>query len=237
MKDTSDFNNTNATRTVAATIGALIGLAGIEHGVLELLQGNVRPAGIMIDAIGPQQKLWENAGEAAVTIVPSFLLTGILAILVGLFVTIWSVAFIHKKYGAWVLLLLCAILFLVGGGFAPPIFLGLIAVATASRINKPLRWWRVLLPEGVRCFLVRLWPWPLLLSVLLFVASVEIAIFGYPLRAFFPADTTFTIQLATALTSLGLMLLSMLTGFACDIQKQAGRHEEVVASGTLPGLR
>jgi hypothetical protein len=36
----------HATRVVVAVLGALVGLAGIEHGVGEVLQGPVRPAGL-----------------------------------------------------------------------------------------------------------------------------------------------------------------------------------------------
>lgn len=222
--DKRSLNETSATRVVATTIGVLIGLAGIEHGILEILQGHVRPAGTMIDAIGPDQRLWEYATETAFTIVPSFLLTGILAIFVGLLVIIWSLAFLDRKYGALVLLLLCIALFLVGGGFAPPIFMGVLAVATTTRIGKPLRFWRAVLPDKVRVFLARLWPWPLVVSVVLFVLAVEIAIFGYPLLWLFPPDTTFAMQFAFALISLGLMIFSIVVAFAYDIGVQDKEH-------------
>lgn len=222
----STLGGNNATRVVATTIGVLVGLAGIEHGILELLQGHVRPAGTMIDAIGPDQRLWEHATETAFTVVPSFLLTGILAILVGLLLTIWSLAFIERRFGPLVLLLLCIALFLVGGGFAPPIFMGVLAVATATRISKPLRFWRAVLPERVRGFLARLWPWPLVLSVLTFVVAVEIAVFGYPMLWLFQPDTTYALQFTIALVSLVLMLFSILVAFAYDIREQGKKRLE-----------
>jgi hypothetical protein len=220
MEDIRALINTSATRVVASTFGVLVGLAGIEHGYFELLQGDVRPGSIMIEAIGPVQRFWEYGTERALTIIPSFLVTGILAMVFGLLVVIWAGAFVHRKNGAGVLLLLSIMLFLVGGGFGP-IFLAILASATATRIDKPLRWWRAHLPVNVRGFLTKLWPWSIVASVLLFVISVEIAIFGYPLVWFFGTDTTFTIQYTSAYIMLGLMLLSVLTGFAHDIQKQA----------------
>lgn len=36
----------NSTRVVASTFGALAALAGVEHGIGEVLQGNVAPAGV-----------------------------------------------------------------------------------------------------------------------------------------------------------------------------------------------
>lgn len=47
------MKNNGATKTVASTFGVLVGLADIEHGLLEMLQGNVTPSDIVIDAIGP----------------------------------------------------------------------------------------------------------------------------------------------------------------------------------------
>jgi hypothetical protein len=62
----------SATRAVASTLGVLVGLAGIEHGFFELLQGNVTPSGIIIDAIGPSQRFWEYGTERALTVIPIF---------------------------------------------------------------------------------------------------------------------------------------------------------------------
>ena len=73
------MKNISATRAVASTFGVLVGLAGMEHGFFEMLQGNVTPSGIMIDAIGTEQRFWEYATETALTIIPNFLITGILS--------------------------------------------------------------------------------------------------------------------------------------------------------------
>ena len=166
-----------ATRAVASTLGVLVGLAGVEHGFFELLQGNVTPSDVLIDAVGPAQRFWEYGVERALTVVPNFLVTGILAIVFGLLVTIWAGAFINRKYGAGVLMLLSILLWLVGGGFAP-IFMAVLASAAATRINKPLNWWRVHLQASIRNFLARLWLWSIISFVVVFVIGVEIAIFG-----------------------------------------------------------
>lgn len=137
--------NNHATRVVASTLGVLVGLAGIDQGFFEILQGNAPPNGIMIEAIGPAQRFWEHGTETALTIIPSYLVSGILSILIGILVIVWSVAFIDRKYGAGILMLLSTILFLVGGGFAP-IFMAIIASLTATRINKRSKFWRALLP-------------------------------------------------------------------------------------------
>jgi hypothetical protein len=205
-------------RTVASTLGVLVGLAGIEHGFFEILQGNVKPSGIMIEAIGPAHRFWEYGIERALTIIPNFFVTGILAIIVGLLVTIWAGVFIERKYGALILMLLSIILWLVGGGFAP-IFMSILASITATRINKPLKWWRKHIPVNLRGFLAKLWPWSIIVFVLLFLVSVEIAIFGYPLVWFYGADKTNNILYSVSYIMVGFMPVSILTALAYDIQR------------------
>jgi hypothetical protein len=75
----------SATRAVASTVGVLTGLLGIEHGYFETLQGTVAPRGIIMYAIGPPcqpDKVWHGC-EPAITLIPNFLVTGVLAIIVG----------------------------------------------------------------------------------------------------------------------------------------------------------
>jgi hypothetical protein len=214
-----DWRHTKATRVVVSTLGVLVGLAGMEHGYFEMLQGNAKPSSIFIEAIGPAQRFWEYGTERALTIVPNFLLTGILAMTVGLLAVIWASMYIDRKYGAPVLLLLLIVLWLVGGGFGP-VFLSILAVVTATRINKPLTWWRTHLSDGMRSILAKLWPWSIVAFVLMFLVSVEIAIFGHPLIWFLDASTAYDILNAIGYTMVGLMLISILSVLAHDIQKQ-----------------
>jgi len=207
-------------RLVASTLGILVGLAGIEHGLFELLQGNVAPASTMIAAIGPAQRFWEYGIERALTVVPSFTVTGILAIVMGLLVAIWAASFLHTMRGASVLLALSIGLFLVGGGFAP-IFMAIVASAAATGIDKPLAWWRARLTGKVRRFLASLWPSSLIAFVVVFLCSVEIAIFGYPLVSLIGADLTYAVQSALAFMMLGLMVLCVLAALSRDIEGQS----------------
>lgn len=212
-----------ATQTVASTLGVLVGLAGVDHGIFEILQGNVAPNDIMIAAIGPAQRFWQYGEETALTIIPNFLVTGFLAVIFGILVMIWSIKFIDKKYGAGILFLLGVTLFLFGGGFAP-IFTTIIASLVATRINKSLRIWRAILPGFLRRFLEKVWLWVLITFIILFVFSVIVAVFGWPLTSFYDADTSFNILNILSYIMLGFMLLSPLTGFAHDIQAQIERE-------------
>ena len=212
--------STSATRTVASTLGAIVGLAGIEHGFFELLQGNVATNGLVIDAIGPAQKLWSGATEPAFTIIPNFFASGILSIIVGLLIAIWAIGFVQKKYGALTLLFLSILLFFVGGG-SPPIFLGVVASVVATRINKPLTWWRAHLSVNVRSVLTKVWLWSLIVFVLFFWFAVVLAITGWPLVLFFNANNTDFLPFLSLLGYVSdvIMLLAVFAGFAYDTQR------------------
>jgi hypothetical protein len=215
MDDKKTSTNNRATNIFASTLGILVGLAGVEHGVLEVLQGNVRPDGVMIDAIGPEQRLWKFASETALTIIPSFLLSGILAMIFGILLTIWAYAYVGRKYGAVVLLFLSIALFLVGGGFAP-ILLSVLAFIAATRINAPLKFWCDRAPGGLRNLFARLWPWTLTISVISFVVAVETAIFGDPLLSMVGAETAYSIQWFLGIAMLILAIVALPAANAQD---------------------
>ena len=148
-------------------------------------------------------------------------MTGILAIVFGLLVLTCAVVYVDRKHGAGALMLLSTTLWLVGGGFAP-IFISILASVTATKINKPLNWWRQHLSPKVRDFLAQLWPWSLIGFVLLFLVSVEIAIFGYPLVWFLGVEVSYLIQTILAFISVGLMPAAIVTTFAHDIKLSSG---------------
>ncbi|MEJ2265850.1 MAG: hypothetical protein P8X95_20585 [Anaerolineales bacterium] len=214
--------NASATRLVASSIGVVAGLAGMEHGFFEILQGDLVPSGRVVDAIGPAQRFWEYGVEPAFTLIPNFFVTGIMAMLTSLFVLIWAAAYIDRKHGAWVLMLLSIMMFLVGGGFAPPVC-AILAIVAATAIDKPLVWWRRHLPVRLRDFLARLWEWSLIAFVLLVLFAMELAIFGYPLLWFFSADNTVNLLSNLGnITFFGLGPVVIVAAFAYDIQIHSG---------------
>lgn len=99
-----------ATRINAATVGTIFGFSAVTHGFFETLQGNVPTRGFFIFAIGEAQKMWSHGNEPAFTLIPNFLLTGIVAMIVGFSVIIWSLGFVHKKNGPSVFILLFILL-------------------------------------------------------------------------------------------------------------------------------
>lgn len=163
-----------ATRVVVAVLGTLVGLAGVEHGVGEFLQGPVAPDGLFIMSWPDASAMDILSGEPAMTLIPNLLVTGVLAVAVGLTVTAWSIWFAHRRHGGLMLIGLSVLLLLVGGGIAPPI-MGLVVGAVAARIGTTPRW-RV---GRAGQALAAAWPWFLAGAVMGYLGLVP----GMPLAS------------------------------------------------------
>ena len=204
-----------ATRIIVATLGSIFGLSGMSHGFFEALQGNVPTGGMFIAAIGEAQKMWEHGNEYAFSLIPNFLITGIVAMLVSLTIIVWSIGFIHKKHGSIILFSLFVLLFLVGGGVAQIVFFPFICLV-ASRINKPLNWWRKVLPVRIRKPLGKLWLWCLATGSILFVFVLQIAITGFVPGMSDPERILSVMMLCLGLEAI-ILPLTFISGFAQDI--------------------
>lgn len=103
-------------------------------------------------------------------------------------------------------------LLLFGGGLFPP-FIGIVAGAQGTRINKPLN------PEGSRlsgrllCFLAILWPWALALYVVWVLGQWVI---GHFFNDWLRANGYLIIGMV-----LGTLLLSVITTYARDLCEAA----------------
>ena len=204
-----------ATRIIVATLGSIFGLSGMSHGFFEALQGNVPTGGMFIAAIGEAQIMWEHGSEYAFSLIPNFLITGIVAMLVSLTIIVWSIGFIHKKHGSIILFSLFVLLFLVGGGVAQIVFFPFICLV-ASRINKPLNWWRKVLPVRIRKPLGKLWPWCLAIGSILFVFALQTAITGFVPGMSDPDKILSVVMLCLGLEAI-ILPLTFISGFAHDI--------------------
>jgi hypothetical protein len=167
--------------------------------------------------------MWEHGGEGAFTILPNFLLTGILAILVGIVLIIWAIRYIDHKQGPLVFLLLNILLFLFGGGIAAPILIYPAAGLASTRIHKPLNWWRKVLPERFRPVLAKLWPYTLTIGVISMLIGLYIAITGnIPGNSTMDPDVILAIDLSFVFGGgLGMFLISLVSGFAADIENNS----------------
>jgi len=207
------------TRITASIIGVLLGIAGlVNHGFFEVLQGNTPTNGFFIEAIGEANRFWIHGTEAAFTIIPNFLVTGICVILVSLAIILWSVKYIQVKYGATVFLSLLILLTFVGGGIGF-IVLFLPTWAYATRINKSLDWWKNILPARLRKALSKLWIYGLATTSISWLIVMELGIIGY-----FPGQTNPDTILNTVFVFLfSTVILANFTyvcGFARDIEER-----------------
>ncbi|MEZ4657976.1 MAG: hypothetical protein R2911_10420 [Caldilineaceae bacterium] len=206
-----------ATQINVATIGVLFGFSGVTHGIGEILQGNKQTGGMFINAVaaGSRWSRWVEGSEGAFTIVPNFLATGILAVLLGLAIIYWSLRRVHQDWGPGVFLLLFLLLFLVGGGIGQVIFF-IAAWLAATRIHRPLTWWRNVLPLSLQKPLARLWPALLVIPTLSMVVALYLATIGYV-----PGIEDMARLLNITLSMVGLswllFLLAFVAGFAYDV--------------------
>jgi len=151
-----------ATKTVATWLGVVAGIAGLEHGYFEFLQGNTRTPGLAFPSWGfpcVAEDIW-HACEPAMSIIPNFLVTGILAMQLSLVLIAWSGFFTQRRHGGLVQMGLSVLLLLFGGGFFPPI-IAFVGGLAGMKINRPLPD----KPSRLTSFIARLWPWTLVVFV------------------------------------------------------------------------
>ncbi len=171
----------SAIGVMASDLGGICGLSGFEHGLFEFLQGNVPIEGRVICAIGEANRFWQYGTEPAFTLIPSFLLTGILAMSVSLVLMLWAARFAtlggRNPYGGPVFILLSVAQFLVGGGI-PQVGLAIVVGIAAIWINRPLTWGWASLPLRLRRVLAWPWLWLVLVLALTYCLAIVGAVFG-----------------------------------------------------------
>jgi MFS family permease len=184
------------------------GIGGPEHGYFEILQGNTRPDGIMIASMGlpcQPEEVW-HACEPTMTILPNFLATGILATILGIITIIWAAAFVHRRRGGLVLIVLSIALLLFGGGIFPPI-IGIVAGVLGTRIHAPV----TKEPTALSALLAKLWPWPLVAFLVWLPAQFVV---GHFFNEFMLKSGSFFPLLIVA-----LMVLAVMSAFAYDRER------------------
>jgi hypothetical protein len=208
----------NARRTTVAAVAGLVALAGAEHGLGEILQGPVPPPALSFPSWVGVPFFEPLAGEPAMSVVPSLLVSGILSIVVSLTFLAVATLFVDRRGAALGLLTLSVLLLLVGGGFGPP-FLGVIVALAALKVRSPLRWWRRVHGRTTEA-LAAAWPWALAACLLAWLALFP----GIPLAGTITrvrAETVVPEVFALALVSL---LASISFGLAHDAARMDARQ-------------
>jgi hypothetical protein len=191
-----------------AILGTVIGVSGAIHGVYSILKGNTLTGGMLLTSIG------------AFTLVQNYLLTGVLAVGLGMAVVVWTIVFIDRKYGPAVFVALSIALFLVGGGIAEVAFI-LLAALLSTRIHHPLGRWQRAAGSRFGLALSRLWPYAITLAFSVFLIGYSIWLLVLP-----PGEVRQigTLHYVTwAFLSIGFVLLVLVVpcGFMRDIRQRA----------------
>lgn len=225
----------SAVATTVAVFGVLAGLAGIEHGIGEILQGDVAPSGTVIMSWPGPGPFAVLGGEPAMTVVPSLSASGLLAVVVSAcFLLVAVTPLARRRGGGPALIGLSVVMLLVGAGFGPPL-LGIVVGTAASRIGAPPHGW---VPEGVRARLAAAWPWCLALALVVWPALLP----GTVLVALFAgADAAASVVTASVVAGLtasafALLLLSFVTAAARD-GRAAGVAARRRPAGPVPRAR
>lgn len=206
------------TGITASAIGVMLGMAGIlNHGIFEIMQGFTPTDGFFIEAISEEHRFWVHGTEAAFTLVPNFLITGILAVIAGSALIVWSLKYMRTRHGATGFLLLGIFLVLVGGGIGF-VLVFIPAWAFATRIRKPLDWWRRILPTRFVHVLSTLWIFSLVVTIVVWLLVMELGIFGYWPGLTNP-DAILQIVFLLLFSTAALTCFSFLCAMAADIRK------------------
>lgn len=201
----------SALPTTVAVFGVLVGLAGAEHGVGEVLQGSTRPPGLVI-------KSWPDAaafdvvdGEPALTVIPNLLVAGILTLAVSMVVIVWSVRRIGRPVNGWQLIALSAALLLLGGGFGPPV-MGFIVGGAAVRAGRQGRYQR----RATAALLARWWPLLVVAATAGYLALVP----GTVLLSHYAGITSPGLVLALAGFSFSTLVLALIAASAASSRER-----------------
>jgi hypothetical protein len=202
----------SATRVVVSKLGLLAGLAGMEHGIGELLQGNVAPAGLRIVAWPGWELFRIVAGEPAMTIIPNLLVTGIVAILVSLAYIAWATVLVERKNSSLALILLSVVMLLTGAGYGSAV-LGFIIGLVATRLNVNGARRHTRLPAGIRQASVRFWPSAYVACVIAWLLVMP----GSLILAYvFGTENVAPVVYAFIVAAFGTLLLTVYVAFAYD---------------------
>lgn len=203
---------------LASLFGVLSSIGVALHGIGEVLQGNTStPIGPIASwSFGP---LFEHMdGDPGMTLIPNFLFTGIVALLIAVAMFVWSVKYLETKHGGLVLILLAVLALLFGGGGGPPtvgLFAGIGGLAIKSEHGR----WRRFLGETGANLLATLWPW-------IFTLTLANGIFlhiGHILLVFVFGFTHPEPFVFSFLATPPLMVLSMIAGVGWDIRHPVER--------------
>ena len=213
--ENSNWYKLSAAKAIAMSFGILGALGGMVHGVGEVRQGPIEPAGMFISSWtqGPIALYFD--GDPAITLIPNLLYTGIMTLLISIIMVIYSVAFLEKKHSGLVLIILSVVLLIVGGGVGPPT-LSLLAGIAGLGINSRHTWWRKHVKGNLQYFLSKAWPFVFLACL----ANGLFNVVGHVIAAYYFAPASAEVFLNSFLLAIPLLLTSIISGISYDSKEQ-----------------
>lgn len=203
-----------ATRIAVATFAGLAALAGVEHGIGEILQGSVAPPAVVFES-WPEASAFEVlSGEPAMSLIPNLALTGVLTIVVAIALAILGVRFLFRPGGGGVLIGVSVLLLLVGGGLAPPL-IGLLVGFTALRLPST----HLGPPRRIAGWLAPAWLWLLVVTVAGYLSLVPGVVVANALTGF---ENEWVVA-GLGLGSFAALILSLIAARAHD-RIEVGHH-------------
>lgn len=203
-----------ATTTLYITLGLLAGIMGIEHGIGEVLEG-YRPTESVFILSWPDSTFFEiMSGEPAMTLIPNYFITGVMAIIFSFSFLIVLVKPNPDRKAVIALFTLLFLMLLAGGGFGPPI-LGMIAALISLKRNSSLKTWSKL-SSNLHRVLSRLWPW----SFGLCLTGWLLLFPGAPLFVLFTGIDNALVMIIPIIIAFVSIPITLLLGFSRDIMKR-----------------
>ena len=125
MMSKYDFKACNPMKVSTVVLITYTAIIGFVHGVGEILQAGSKSNSNLIYAldVADPDKVW-HAGLPAFSVIPDYLISGIITVLISIAIVIFANLLIESNYFKF-LPLIFILLFLFGGGFVPP-FIGII---------------------------------------------------------------------------------------------------------------
>ena len=124
----------------ARIFGVYAAILAFIHGIFEIQQGNILVESISINAVGNgcvSDQIW-HACFPAMTLWPTYLSAGLVAISISSLFFLFILFFLKKSYSAWIMIAFAIANLLSGGGFIPTFTIIMAAVAVLIN-KKPLQ--------------------------------------------------------------------------------------------------
>jgi len=200
----------SAMHAMASLLGVLAGLGNLGYGIIEILQGNTKPVGIVVSAFMTPSGASRTTEPAIIV----FLISGISLVAVSIFFTIWSASFVQKKRGGLIMIILSVVQIVVGGSTVRSIQ-GIIFGIIGTRIDAGFTWWRARFSERSRQLMSSFWPWLFLGCAFLYLVHIGSAFVDFFIGINSPAISLILLAVPSY-GNLLLFVLALIAGLAHD---------------------